>query len=125
MRKHPLRRTKRCANGSADILVCGFTVLSYVFSVLAARADGASRLRRFRVASRLGIGITKKPYPRKLRTVKRPEGRAPAQILVGTLNTYVLSSTVFLDHLALEGPAPQTGSTLQLSSPRSERGGSR
>src|SRR5437867_1585102 len=46
----------------------------YLFSVVAARADGARRLRRFRVASRFGIGIAEKPGARQLPTVKRPEG---------------------------------------------------
>ena len=50
------------------------------------RADGARRLRRFRVAQTPGSD----GKARKLRTVKRPQGRAPAQILtVGALNTYL------------------------------------
>ena len=32
------------------------------------------------------VDVTEKP--RKLRTVKRPEDRTPAQMLVGVLNTY-------------------------------------
>src|SRR5437667_7803836 len=55
-------------------------------SVVAARAEGARRL----VAStwhRRG-DIAENPRARKLRPLKRPEGRAPAQIIVGALNTY-------------------------------------
>src|SRR5439155_22898157 len=32
--------------------------------------------------------VVENPRARKLRTVKRPEGRAPAQIIVAALNTY-------------------------------------
>ncbi len=34
------------------------------------------------------------PSNRKVRTVKRPEGRAPTAILVGTLNTYRADKSV-------------------------------
>ena len=57
-----------------------------VFSVVAARTDGARRLRRFRVAQPLVR--CEKASVREIAAVKRPEGRAPAQILVGTLNRY-------------------------------------
>src|SRR6266496_3622768 len=35
-----------------------------------------------------GVDVTEKSRARKMRTMKRPEGRAPAQILVGAQNTY-------------------------------------
>src|SRR6266568_1786730 len=69
----------------AFIARAGFCTLC-LFSALAARADGARRLRRLRVAQTRDI--TGKPSPRKLPAVKRPEGRAPAQILVGALTTH-------------------------------------
>src|SRR3989442_494178 len=60
--------------------------MGYLFSGVATRADEARRLRRFRVAQTRGCcGIQ---WAGKLRTVKRPEGRAPAQIIVAALNTY-------------------------------------
>jgi hypothetical protein len=60
----------------------------HLFSAVDARAAGARRLRRFRVAQTRDV--TEKPRLRKSRTVKRPEGRAPTQIVVGTLTTYVV-----------------------------------
>src|SRR5439155_10912882 len=57
----------------------------YLFSAATAPANGARPLRRFRVA------LTRGSYAnaRRLRTVRRPQGRAPEHILaVGALDTY-------------------------------------
>ena len=59
---------------------------SYLFSVVATRTNGAQRLRRFRLAQTRDVAEF--PEPRKVQTVKRPEGRAPAPLVVGPLNTY-------------------------------------
>jgi len=59
---------------------------TYVFSVVAARANGARRLRRFRVAQ--ALGRCGKARVQEIAAVKRPEVRAPAPILVRTLNRY-------------------------------------
>src|SRR6266568_1446035 len=62
-----------------------------LFGAAAARADGARRLPRFRAA--LTPGSYRKAW--KLRTLKRPQGRAPEHILaVGALNTYANYSGV-------------------------------
>src|SRR5437879_2832784 len=58
----------------------------YLISSVATRADGARRLRRFRVAQ--APGGCGKPRAGKLRKVKRPEGRAPTLIIVAALNRY-------------------------------------
>jgi len=58
--------------------------IRYLFTVGHARAAGARRLRRFRVAQTRDV--TEKPRLRKSRAVKRPEGRAPTQIVVGALS---------------------------------------
>src|SRR5580765_4777602 len=68
-------------------LHASLVVAAYLFSGVATRADGARRLRRFRVAQTRGC--REKPRDGKLRTMKRPEGRAPAQIMVAALNTSV------------------------------------
>src|SRR5580765_2575919 len=49
--------------------------------VLAARAGGARRSRRFRFASRLGNQDQGKATSQEIAAVKRPEGRTPAQNL--------------------------------------------
>ena len=62
-----------------------------LFGTAAARADGARRLRRFRAA--MTRGSCGKAW--KLRTLKRPQGRAPEQILaVAALDTYANYSEV-------------------------------
>ena len=59
----------------------------YPLRVVAPRAEGARRLRRF------GVGQAMRrcgdPICEGLRTVKRPEGRALTCIFVGALNTYL------------------------------------
>ena len=82
-----------------------FEVL-YLASMVAARANGARRLRRFRVAQTRGrYG---KAHPRKLRTVKRPEGRAPAQILVlHFINTTTFVASLFGSGEARRGSIPR------------------
>src|SRR5262249_28937092 len=59
----------------------------YVFSAVAVRADGARRSRRFSVARTRGL--YGKARSQEIAIVQRPEGRAPSQILVGALNTYL------------------------------------
>ena len=55
------------------------------YRVFAPRADGARRLRRFRVAA----DTAENRPARNCAPVKRPEGRAPPQILFEALNRYV------------------------------------
>jgi hypothetical protein len=66
---------------SCTLSVSPQIVARYLFSVLDARVAGARRLRRFRVAQTRDV--TEKPRLRKSLTVKRPESRAPVQIVVG------------------------------------------
>jgi len=58
---------------------------SYVFSVVAARANGARRYARLRRFPRGAIPAMLRncPSARKVRTMKRPEGRAPAPSWLG------------------------------------------
>src|SRR5687767_7332350 len=58
---------------------------AYLFGVVATQAGGARRLRRFRVAQSREVRYCL--CFRKAQMVKRPEGRAPAQIIVAALNT--------------------------------------
>src|SRR5947207_15767110 len=62
--------------------------LRYLFSAVAVLAVGARRLRRFSVARTRGL--YGKAVSQEIAIVKRPEGRAPSQILVRALNTYSL-----------------------------------
>src|SRR5580765_4985112 len=76
--------------------------LSNLFSGVDARAAGARRLRRFRVAQTRDV--TEKPRLRKSRTLKRPEGRAPAQIVVGAKQ---------IPHRLAEGESTSVGGRIQ------------
>jgi hypothetical protein len=80
---HLLQRLDMPTDGGRFSL---FHPMGYLFSVVDARVAGARRLRRFRMAQT--HDVTEKTRLRKSLTVKRPEGRAPVQIVVGALNTY-------------------------------------
>jgi len=67
-----------CLKNPAHLLQIWFLRM---VTVVAAQAAGARRLRRFRLAQKRDV--TEKPRLREARTVKRPEGRAPTQIVVG------------------------------------------
>src|SRR5437867_902046 len=75
--------TKREAHAPSRVV---FGVLAEHILAQAMPAEGARRLRRFRGAQR--CGRCGKPQAGKLRTGKRPEGRAPARIMVAALTTY-------------------------------------
>src|SRR5262245_31339092 len=87
----------------------------YVFSPVASRADGSRRSRRFSVARTQGL--YGKATSQEIAIVKRPEGRAPSQILVGALNPCLRRLVLCLFGLHPVGFAAERGGVVAARQP--------